>query len=93
MTRRSAQLNIRSDSARRRVDDLVRETGLSVTQVVEDAVLAYRPAPGASRPPAPEGMEWRGRFLVLKPTGGPIITMEDTNRAIDEDRNRDLFRD
>ena len=93
MSRSNAQLNIRSDKARQRVADLVRETGKSAKQVVEDALQAYRPPPPAERPPAPEGMEWRGRFLVIKDTGGPRITLEETNRWIDEDRSRDPFGD
>lgn len=92
MTRRSnAQLNIRSDTARRRVADLVRETGKTATQVVEEALQAYRPPPPAERPAAPPGTEWSGKLLVLQPTGGPPITLEQTNRWIDEDRSRDPF--
>jgi hypothetical protein len=94
MTRRAAQLNIRSDAARARVAELVRETGKSATQVVEEAVIAYRPPPPAERPAAPEGMEWRGRFLVMKPTGGPPITTEQLLQAIDdarEDRARHIL--
>jgi hypothetical protein len=94
MARRSnAQLNIRSEAARRRVDDIVRETGKSVTQVVEEAVLAYRPEPTADRPPALQGFDWNGKFFVMKATGGPPITVEDVDRWIEDDRNRDLFAD
>jgi len=38
MSRRAAQLNIRSDAARARVAELVAETGKSATQVVEEAL-------------------------------------------------------
>lgn len=90
MSRRAPQLNIRSDIARRRVDDLVRETGKSARQVVEEAVMAYRPPPPAGRPPAPEGLEWRGRLLVERETdqtrARPKMTREEHLRIIDEAR-------
>jgi hypothetical protein len=94
MTRRAAQLNIRSDKARQRVADLVYQTGKTATQVVEEAVMAYRPPPPTNRPAVPEGLEWRGRFLVMKPTGGPPITTEQLLQAIDdarEDRMRHIL--
>lgn len=88
----NAQLNIRSDYARDRVDQLVRETGKTARQVVEEAVRAYRPPPPS--PPRDDnltpGMERRGPLVVW--TGNKVfIPMEATLRAIDEDRNRDLW--
>ena len=97
MTRRAAQLNIRSDKARQRVNDLVYETGKTATQLVEEAVLAYHPTPVVTPPMAPpphevpEGLEWNGRYLVIKSLGGPKITLEETNNIIEEGRNRPLF--
>ncbi len=97
MTRRSnAQLNIRSDEARRLVADLVRETGRTATQVVEEALQAYRPKPSAERPPAPDGLEWRGRFLVERETAEtrarPKLTLEEHLRLIDDARDdRDRY--
>ena len=95
MTRRSAQLNIRSDKARQRVADLVYQTGKTATQVVEEAVLAYRPPAATVADPknVPEGMEWNGKFLIFKSRGGPPETLEETNRSIEEMRNRDVFGD
>jgi hypothetical protein len=86
MMRRPAQLNIRSDSARRRVAELVAQTGKSATQVVEDAVRAYRPPP-AKDDTVPAGMTLVGRFLVRQATGN-AVTLDDTNRAIEADRMR-----
>lgn len=86
----NAQLNIRSDYARERVDQLVRETGRSARQVVEEAVRAYRPPPSPKDEDLPPGMVRKGKLLVWTRSGGPI-TLEDTNRAIWEDRNRDLW--
>ena len=77
---------------RERVAQLAAETGKTITQVVEDAVTAYRPPPPVEEV-LPEGMVRRGRFLVFKGHGGPKITLEDTNRAIEAGRNRDLWGD
>ena len=95
MKRRAAQLNIRSDKAKQRVADLIYQTGKTATQVVEEAVMAYRPPPlpTEARPPAPEGTEWRGKLLVIKARGGKKETLEETNASIDAMRNRDLFGD
>lgn len=89
--RNNAQLNIRSDYARERVDQLVRETGKTARQVVEEAVRAYHPAPPAAKDDGnvPEGMIRKGRLLVWVGSARPI-TLEDTNRAIEAGRNRDL---
>lgn len=91
----NAQLNIRSDYARERVDQLVRETGKSARQVVEEAVRAYRPPP---QPPPPKdddltpGMVRKGRLVVW--TGNKVfIPMEATLRAIEESRTRDIWGD
>lgn len=91
MTRRSnAQINIRSDFVRERASQLAAETGKTVTQVVEDAVRAYRPPPPAEEEPLPEGFEWRGGFIVQvnRPT-----SIEEILRYIDEDRNRSPFHE
>lgn len=93
MARKStAQVNIRSAIVRERVAQLAAETGKTMTQVVEDAVSAYRPQPSVEEV-LPEGMIRRGRLLVFKGHGGPKITLEDTNRAIEARRNRDLWDD
>lgn len=94
MARKStAQTNIRSDYVRERVRELAAETGKTTTQVLEDAVRAYKPEPFTSDDDVPEGMMRVGWFLVLKDRGGPRITLEDTNRAIEAGRNRDLWGD
>jgi hypothetical protein len=84
------QLNIRSEPAKARATALARATGKSVTQVVEEAVLAYRPQP-PSEEILPEGLVRKGRFLVLDKNGGRKITLADTNRMINDARNRDLW--
>ena len=87
----SAQLNIRSETARRLVNELMITTGMSATQIVEDAIRVYRP-PRAEERPVPPGMELLDGFLVMQ-SRGHRITLEDTNRAIDADRNRDPWHD
>ncbi len=87
-----AQLNIRSAFARTRVAQLAAETGKTVTQIVEDAVRAYRPEPPREQDDAPAGMIRKGHLLIWVGDGTPI-TLEDTNRAIDAGRNRDLWGD
>lgn len=93
MTQRtSSQLNIRSTAARDRATRLAAETGKTVTQIVEEAVQAYRPPPPVDEK-LPEGVIRKGRFLVFKADGRPSETIEETLAAIDEDRNRELFYD
>ncbi len=64
MARRAAQVNIRSDAARRRVDQLVAETGKSATQIVEEALQSYRPPPPVELPDLPEGFTYRNGWIV-----------------------------
>jgi hypothetical protein len=86
----NAQLNIRSTPAKQRATELARATGKTVAQVVEEAVLAYRPAPPADEV-LPEGLVRKGRMLVLDRNRGQKTTLADTNRMIDDARNRDLW--
>lgn len=85
MTRRAAQLNIRSDAARARVADLVGQTGKTATQVVEEAVMAYRPPPPVEREPLPEGFEYRNGWIV-QTAKLDHMTPEDHERASREAR-------
>lgn len=84
MSRTASQLNIRSDIARRRVSELVRETGKTATQVVEDALRAYRPQLGADVS-IPPGFEIKGRILVQM-TERPT-SIEEIKEAIAESRD------
>ncbi len=90
--KQSAQLNIRSDYARERVAELAAETGKSATQVVEDAIRAYRPPPPVDEV-LPPGLVRDGKLLVLAAQGRKPTTMDETLAGIDEDRNRELFYD
>jgi len=78
-----AQFNIRSAFARARAHELAKLTGMTATQVVEDALRGYVP-PGA---PAPRGnLVRRGSMLVLS-TGGKTVSLEETNAALEAIRN------
>lgn len=77
--RNTTQLNIRSEFARSRAQELADRTGMTATQVVEEALKAFEPEP------RPVGrLVRKGRLLVI--TGGPEITVEDVQRSIDEAR-------
>lgn len=83
----NSQLNIRSDVAKARATELARETGRSVTQVVEEAVSAYRAEPVELATPRRTWLERRGRILTLC-SDGAHVTLAETNAAIDQDRTR-----
>lgn len=88
MARSSAsQLNIRSETAKARAAFLARETGRSVTQVVEEAVSAYQPEAADLAKPRRTWLERRGRILTLC-SDGAQVTLAQTNAAIDKDRTR-----
>lgn len=80
MTRAAPQLNIRSPYARERASAIARATGMTATQVVEEALRAYTP-PVAS----PIGALVRRGKLLVRPGGGPV-TLEATNAAIEASR-------
>ena len=78
----STQLNIRSRFARERAAGLARATGMSVTQVVEEALRAYQP-PGEATPA--EGLVRKGKLLVM-PARGRTLSQEEVDALLDEVR-------
>ncbi len=84
MSRSLPQLNIRSAFARDRAAALSRQTGMTTTRVVEEALRAWTP-PAPDDRPSPPGMVRKGLIWVL--TGGKPVTLEQTNVSIEEDRN------
>jgi hypothetical protein len=80
------QLNIRSAFARDRVRDLVRRTGMTATEIVEDALRGYEPAPPTAASPV-GGLVARGPLLV-KPAapGRRRIGLSAANAALDAAR-------
>lgn len=74
----AAQLNIRSRYARERVGQLARQSGMTATQIVEEALRAYTPPP---HDPPPPGLVRRGPLLVLRATGR-TVTHQETEEAL-----------
>jgi hypothetical protein len=82
----TTQLNVRSSFARARAHELAKLTGMTATEVVEDALRGYVP-PGA---PAGVGrLVQRGAILVI-PKSGPIVTLDEANAALDAVREREV---
>ncbi len=82
----NAQLNIRSAYARDRAREIARRTGMSTTEIVEDALRGYVPPAEAG---TVEGLVRRGRLLV-KPAHGRRVTHDEVEQAIEAVRGRDL---
>lgn len=81
------QLNVRSDVARERVAELTRRTGKSVTQVVEDALVAHNP----SDADGPVGrLVRKGGILVMPANGRPKLTIEEVEAAFEAGREERL---
>ena len=78
----STQLNIRSRFARERAAALAAQSGLTVTQVVEEALRSFHPP--VDRPP-PGPLVRKGALLV-KPSSDQRVTLEEANAALDDDR-------
>ncbi len=81
----NAQLNIRSAYARNRTREIARRTGMTTTEIVEDALRGYVP-PVASEPVA--GLVQRGPVLV-KPAQGRHVTQDEADQALEAVRGRD----
>lgn len=79
----SAQLNIRSRFARERAALLAAQSGMTITQVVEEALRSYLPP---MERPSPAPLIRKGALLV-KPSGGRRVTLEEANAAMDETRD------
>ena len=82
----NAQLNIRSAYARNRAREIARRTGMTTTEVVEEALRGYVP-PAAFEPV--HGLVRRGRVLV-KPAQGRHVTQEEADQALEAVRGRGL---
>lgn len=82
------QFNVRSAMARKRAHELSRQTGMSATEIVEDALRGY--VPPAS--PTKVGRLVRcGPILVLaRGAGRSRVTLEKANAALDAARERDI---
>lgn len=84
--RDNAQLNVRSAYARDRTREIARRTGMTTTEIVEDALRGYVP-PAVTAPV--DGLVRRGPVLV-KPSQGRHVTQEEADQALNAVRGRDL---
>jgi hypothetical protein len=82
----NVQLNVRSAFARERVHALTKLTGMTASEIVEDALRGYVP-PGV---PANTGKLIRRGALLIRPSNGKMISLEEANEALDGSRERDL---
>lgn len=82
----TTQLNVRSSFARIRAHELAKLTGMTATEVVEDALRGYVP-PGA---PTGVGRLVKTGAILVVPKSGPAVTLEDANAALDAVREREV---
>jgi hypothetical protein len=80
------QFNVRSAFARARAHELAKLTGMTATQVVEDALRGYVP-PGAAITVG--RLAPRGPILV-RPSTGETISLAEADAALNAVRERDL---
>lgn len=85
----TAQLNIRSAYARARVQEIARRTGMTATEIIEDALRGYVP-PASSESERVGTLVRRGPLLVRPATRGRIITQEEADAALAAAREREL---
>ncbi len=71
------QFNIRSTYARQRAHEIARETGMTASQVVEEALRAYAPDLDA-----PVGRLVRKGPLLVLPADGRRIGLDDVEEAL-----------
>lgn len=76
------QFNIRSRFARERAAMIARETGMTTTQVVEEALRAYLP-PAVGE--VNNGLVRKGGILV-KPADSARVSLEEAESALEEVR-------
>jgi hypothetical protein len=79
-----AQLNIRSSFARERAMELAMKTGMTTTRIIEEALRAYTPPPVAE-----VGSLVRRMGVLVRPSSGRTVTLEEANAAAEAGRNRD----
>lgn len=77
------QLSVRSGFARARAANLAKVTGMTITQVVEDALRAYQPASRAVRP----GTLIEKRGVLVKPKRDAELTHLQVETELDSIRS------
>jgi hypothetical protein len=81
---RQGQLNVRSEFARTRARELAKLTGMTTTQVVEDALRGYIPPGGYDE--GASSLIRAGRVLVI-PANGGSLSLDQANAALETVRN------
>lgn len=79
------QFNVRSAFARARAHELAKRTGMTATQIVEEALRAYVPPEAVTT----GRLIQRGAMLVM-PRQGRKVSLAKANAALDAVRERDL---
>lgn len=80
------QLNVRSAFARDRVHALSKLTGMTASEVIEDALRGYVP-PGI---PINTGKLVRRGALLVSPSTGKLVSLENANEALERTREHDI---
>jgi hypothetical protein len=80
------QFNVRSAFARTRAHELAKLTGMTATQVVEEALRSYAP-PGAA---SETGRLVRRGPILVRPADGKLVTLAEADTALNAVRERDL---
>ncbi len=78
----STQLNIRSRFACERAAALAAHSGMTITQVIEEALRCFHPPVERS----PAGFLVRKGALLVKPSDQGRISLQDANLALEEVR-------
>lgn len=81
----TTQLSVRSRFARGRASALAKVTGMSITQVVEDALRAYQPAQRLSQP----GKLIEKAGILVKPKSSVEITHSQVETELEKIRSGD----
>lgn len=80
------QFNVRSAFARARAHELAKRTGMTATQVVEEALRSYVPPSDAGE----VGRLVRRGPILVHPGNGKKISLAEANAALNDIRERDL---
>jgi hypothetical protein len=80
------QFNVRSAFARQRAHALAKLTGMTATQVVEDALRGYVPPGGEHE----IGRLVRRGSILVRPSDGATVAFAEAEAALNAARERDL---
>jgi hypothetical protein len=80
------QFNVRSAFARQRAHELAKATGMTATQVVEDALRGYVPPSVENK----VGRLVRRGSILVRPSGGAKVAFAEAEAALNAAREGDL---